>query len=63
MDTRLVRRLTELFTRAKFSQHVVDETMKQEAIEALAQIRDDLRAAARQQAAPAQELARQATPS
>jgi len=48
VDNRLVRRLTELFARAKFSHHVVDETMKEEAIAALAQIRDELRAAARQ---------------
>jgi hypothetical protein len=38
--------LTELFERAKFSPHRVDETMKDEAIEALAAVRDDLRAAA-----------------
>ena len=48
VDNRLVRRLIELFARAKFSHHVVDETMKEEAISALAQIRDELRAAARQ---------------
>jgi hypothetical protein len=47
VDDRLVRRLADLFTRAKFSPHVVDETMKEEAIAALAQIRDELRAAAR----------------
>ena len=64
VDIRLVRRLTDLFTRAKFSQHVVDETMKQEEIEALAQIRDDLRAAAHKQLEePPPELARQAAPS
>ncbi len=64
VDARLVRRLTDLFTRAKFSQHAVDETMKQEAIDALAQIRDDLRAAARRQVEErTQQLARQAAPS
>ena len=47
VDSRLVRRLSDLFARAKFSHHIVDETMKEEAIEALAQIRDDLRAATR----------------
>ena len=47
VDSRLVRRLTELFARAKFSHHVVDDTMKEEAIAALAQVRDELRAAAR----------------
>jgi Domain of unknown function (DUF4129) len=47
VDDRLVRRLADLFTRAKFSDHAVDETMKEEAIAALEQIRDELRAAAR----------------
>ncbi len=46
VDARLVRRLAELFARAKFSQHRVDESMKDEAIAALAQIRDQLREAA-----------------
>jgi hypothetical protein len=50
------RRLTALFERAKFSQHEVGVEMKEEAIEALETVRDDLRAAeaeaerARQQA-------------
>lgn len=47
IDDGLVRRLADLFTRAKFSHHVVDETMKHEAIGTLARIRDELRAAAR----------------
>lgn len=47
VDDGVVRRLADLFTRAKFSHHVVDETMKQEAIAALARIRDELRSAAR----------------
>ncbi len=64
VDTRLVRRLTELFTRAKFSHHAVDETMKEEAIAALAQIRDELRAAARRHAeARMQELTERAATS
>lgn len=37
--------LTELFERARFSQHVVDEEMKDEAIGALEAVRADLRAA------------------
>ena len=41
-----VRRLTELFLQAKFSQHVVNTAMKEEAIEALVQVRDELREAA-----------------
>jgi hypothetical protein len=47
VDDGLVRRLADLFTRAKFSHHAVDEMMKHEAIAALARIRDELRAAAR----------------
>jgi hypothetical protein len=38
--------LTELFERAKFSQHEIDAAMKEEAIAALATVRDDLKAAA-----------------
>jgi hypothetical protein len=38
--------LTELFERAKFSQHEIDLAMKQEAIAALVRVRDDLEAAA-----------------
>jgi hypothetical protein len=38
--------LTELFERAKFSQHEIDLAMKEEAIAALATVRDDLKAAA-----------------
>lgn len=40
-----VQRLTALFTRAKFSQHDVDTAMKEEAIRALEEIRDELRLA------------------
>ncbi|HET7743137.1 MAG TPA: DUF4129 domain-containing protein [Gaiellaceae bacterium] len=40
-----IRRLTDLFERAKFSQHEVDDGMKEEAIAALQQVRDELRAA------------------
>jgi uncharacterized protein DUF4129 len=40
-----VTRLTALFQRAKFSQHDVDMTMKEEAIDALVSARDELRAA------------------
>lgn len=40
-----IRRLTDLFERAKFSQHNVDSAMKDEAIAALQQVRDELRAA------------------
>ena len=37
--------LTELFERARFSHHVIDVSMKDEAIDALIAVRDDLRAA------------------
>lgn len=43
LDSRAVERLTALFTRAKFSQHDVDTAMKEEAIDALEQVRDELR--------------------
>jgi len=39
------RRLTNLFERAKFSQHAVGPEMKDEAIDALETVRDDLLAA------------------
>jgi hypothetical protein len=37
-----VRRLTQLFSRAKFSPHEVDAAMKDDAIEALAGLRAEL---------------------
>ena len=40
-----IRRLTDLFERAKFSQHELDVEMKEEAISALEEVRDELRAA------------------
>lgn len=45
LDARAVERLTALFTRAKFSQHDVDTAMKEEAIGALEDVRDELRLA------------------
>jgi hypothetical protein len=42
---RSARALTDLFERAKFSQHAVGAEMKDEAIDALQTVRDDLRAA------------------
>jgi hypothetical protein len=44
VETGSISRLTELFTRAKFSQHEVGAEMKEEAIAALVQVRDELRA-------------------
>jgi hypothetical protein len=43
---RAAHALTELFERARFSQHEIDAAMKDEAIAALATVRDDLKAAA-----------------
>jgi len=43
-DSDAVARLTNLFTQAKFSHHDIDTAMKEEAIEALEQVRDELRA-------------------
>jgi hypothetical protein len=47
VEPRAVRRLVDLFVRAKFSQHEVDGRMKDDAIAALEQVRDELREAAR----------------
>ena len=48
VDRRAIRRLVDLFVRAEFSQHEVDTGMKEEAISALEQVRDELRAGAAQ---------------
>lgn len=45
LDPEASERLTSLFTRAKFSLHEIDVAMKEEAIEALQQVRDELRLA------------------
>jgi hypothetical protein len=45
VDRQAIRRLADLFVRAKFSQHEVDVGMKEEAIGALEHVRDALRAA------------------
>jgi Domain of unknown function (DUF4129) len=42
-QNRSVERLTSLFERAKFSPHAIDAAMKDEAIDALEALRDDLR--------------------
>jgi hypothetical protein len=41
---RAVRRLTDLFERARFSTHEIDQEMRAEAIAALTEVRDELRA-------------------
>jgi hypothetical protein len=41
-----VERLAELFERARFSRHAIDEDMREDAIDALTTVRDELRAAA-----------------
>jgi Domain of unknown function (DUF4129) len=46
VDPRSVRRLTDLFERAKFSRHAVDRSMRDEALAALRAVRADLAAAA-----------------
>ena len=45
LDPGAVERLTKLYVRATFSQHDVDTAMKEEAIGALEQVRDELRLA------------------
>ena len=47
VDRSSIRRLADLFVRAEFSQHHVDSGMKDEAIDALEHVRDELRAAGR----------------
>lgn len=48
------RRLTYLFERAKFSHHSIDAAMKDEAIDAVISLRDELRAETLAELAPAQ---------
>jgi hypothetical protein len=50
-----VARLTALFTQAKFSHHSIDSTMKEEAIDALERVRDELRQAEEIRLQPAVE--------
>ena len=50
-----VARLTALFTQAKFSHHSIDSTMKEEAIDALERVRDELRQAEEIRRQPAVE--------
>jgi hypothetical protein len=45
VSDRAARALTDLFERAKFSQHAVGPEMKEQAIDALETVRDDLLAA------------------
>jgi hypothetical protein len=57
IDPTAVRRLTDLFLEAKFSQHTVGIGMKEEAIDALEHVRDELREAAARDEAATVELA------
>ena len=56
-----IARLTELFTQAKFSHHDVDSTMKESAIEALGEVRGELRALKEGPPAPESQIPRAAT--
>jgi uncharacterized protein DUF4129 len=51
VDRQAIRRLVDLFVRAKFSQHEIDLGMKEDAISALELVRDELRAGAARAAA------------
>lgn len=64
VDASAARRLTALFSRAKFSQHAVDAGMKEAAIEALEHVRDGLReaAAAQEEPRPPERLTPEASP-
>jgi hypothetical protein len=52
LGSNAITRLTRLFTQAKFSQHEVDTAMKEEAIDSLERVRDELRAAANERQDP-----------
>jgi uncharacterized protein DUF4129 len=56
-----IGRLTELFAQAKFSHHDVDSTMKESAIDALEQVRDELRALAERAEGPTPQPSQAAT--
>ena len=58
-----ITRLTSLFTQAKFSQHEVDTAMKEEAIDSLERVRDELRDAANQRRDPHQHAVAVGAPS
>jgi hypothetical protein len=57
LDPAAIERLANLFTRAKFSQHDVDTAMKEEAIDALEEVRDELRRAEEGEPDPEEEPA------
>jgi hypothetical protein len=57
VDTAAVQRLTDLYTQAKFSHHEVGAAMKEEAIDTLEHVRDELRAAEERRALELEELA------
>ena len=62
VSSRAIARLTTLYERAKFSQHEVAAAMKEDAIDALETVRDELRAAeleAERERAAALEAARE----
>ena len=56
-------RLTSLFTQAKFSQHEVDTAMKEEAIDSLERVRDELRDRANERRDPDRHAAAVGAPS
>ena len=63
LGSNAITRLTSLFTQAKFSQHEVDTAMKEEAIDSLERVRDELRAAANQRQVPDPHAVAVGTPS
>ncbi len=56
IETASIRRLNALYERAKFSQHDVDSSMKEEAIAALVRVRDELRESEERRREPEQTL-------
>jgi hypothetical protein len=54
IDPDAIGRLTALFSRAKFSSHEIDPTMKEDAIGALERVRDELRSLHAERVAPSE---------
>ena len=63
LGSNAITRLTTLFTQAKFSQHAVDTAMKEEAIDSLERVRDELRAAANERPNPDRHVVAVGAPS
>ena len=63
LGSNAIARLTSLFTQAKFSQHEVDTAMKEDAIDSLERVRDELRDRANERRDPDRHAAAVGAPS